>query len=142
MAALFCGGILAFVVLRFFLVPSDFGLFGHYRAGAVDDAAAPPLVFAGHGACADCHTDAADALKESKHAAIGCEACHGPLAKHAGDPSAQAPAKLGAPARCLGCHAASRAKPKTFPQVDAKTHGEGEACASCHGPHAPEKGPA
>jgi len=64
------------------------------------------------------------------------------LAKHAGDPSAQAPRKLAELGKdlCLGCHAANVAKPKGFKQIDG-SHGDGGKCSDCHGGHAPEKGP-
>ena len=141
MAALFAGGVLLFLVLRLVLVPKDFGLYGHYRAGALADVATKPVVFGGRAACADCHTEIIDKQKGSKHAAIGCEACHGPLARHVTDPSSQVPTHLVSDTkRCLGCHASNPAKPKGFLQIDPKSHGEGEPCASCHGPHAPEKG--
>jgi hypothetical protein len=141
MAGLFAAGVGVFVILRSVLIPKDFGLYGHYRPGALADAAARPMAFAGHANCADCHQDIVDSQKGSKHAAVSCEACHGALAKHAGDPSAQTPEKKSAATLCMVCHAPNIAKPKKFPQVDPKTHGEGNPCTSCHGPHAPEKGP-
>ena len=74
--------------------------------------------------------------KAGKHAGVNCEACHGPLANHAGDPSIQ-PAKLDTAVLCIRCHAASAAKPKNFPQVDADQHSGGIACETCHQPHSP-----
>lgn len=140
MAALFALGVGVFVVLRSILVPKGFGEYGHYRPGALADAAARPPAFAGHAACADCHQDVVDSQKGSKHAAVSCEACHGPLARHAADPAAQTPEKKTPGSLCMICHAPNVAKPKSFPQIDVKTHGEGNPCAACHGPHAPEKG--
>lgn len=143
MAGLFLVGIVAFVVARALFVPHDFGVYGHYRAGALADARAKPLRYAGAAACADCHEDVVKARKGSRHAAIGCESCHGPLAVHAAkDPGEQKPPKLDPRALCLRCHTANVAKPKGFKQVDPKDHGEGMACTGCHLPHSPEKGPA
>ena len=34
-AGLFVAGVLAFLVLQAFLVPRGFGVYGHYRAGAL-----------------------------------------------------------------------------------------------------------
>jgi len=142
MAALFLAGIVAFCVLRLVFVPKDFGLLGHYRGSALAEIAARPPAFAGRAACVECHDDVPKVQTGSRHAALGCEACHGALAKHAGDPSAQAPRKLAELGKdlCLGCHAANVAKPKGFKQVDG-SHGDGGKCSDCHGGHAPEKGP-
>jgi len=140
-ALLFAGGLVLFVLVRAVLVPKGFGLYGHYRAGALADNMARPLSFAGRDACEGCHTDVVEFRKGSKHAAIGCESCHGPLAKHAEDPSALKPERPEPKALCLGCHAANVAKPRGFKQIDPKEHFAGEACAGCHAPHAPQKEP-
>ena len=136
-AGIFVAGLLLFAVVRGFLVPADFGLYGHYRAGALGDVRSRAPSFAGRQACAACHTDTAEALAKGKHAGVGCETCHGPLARHAEDPEKQTPAKLDPRKLCLSCHVASVAKPKQFPQIDPADHGEGAACASCHVPHHP-----
>lgn len=143
MAGLFLAGLVGFLLLRVALVPKDFGVYGHYRAGALTDARAKPLAYAGAAACVECHTDVAKARKGSRHEQIACESCHGPLLEHATvEPGKQKPAKLDNRALCLRCHTANIAKPKGFKQIDPKDHGEGAACTSCHQPHAPEKGPA
>ena len=92
-AGLFLAGIVCFVVLQALLTPEGFGRYGHYRAGALDDARARGLTYAGRAACVECHADAADAAKGGGHAAVHCEACHGPLAAHAADPSKPKAAK-------------------------------------------------
>ena len=137
-AALFGAGVLAFFVLRGVLVPADFGRFGHYRAGALGDISKKPLAFAGKAACLDCHGDVTKEQQGSKHAKLNCEACHGPLARHADDPEKAQPEKKGATALCLTCHRANVARPAKFPQVDPKDHSEGAECDSCHKPHHPE----
>lgn len=139
-AALFVGLFVVFLFAKAALVPKDFGLYGHYRPSALAANTTREVSYAGRAACVDCHTDVEETRKGSKHARIGCEACHGPLARHAADPGAQAPTKPDPKTFCLGCHAQNVGRPATFKQVDAE-HSQGEPCSTCHGPHAPEKGP-
>jgi hypothetical protein len=137
MAGLFVAGAVIFLIVRAVLVPEGFGTWGHFRAGALDDNRAHPLRHAGRQACADCHADVVEARKGSRHAAIGCEACHGPLAAHAEDPEATPARRPDAATLCLGCHRFNVARPAGFPQVDPAEHGDGEPCMSCHQPHHP-----
>lgn len=141
LAGLFAVGLVVFVVARGLLVPKGFGLYGHYRAGALADNRARPISFAGRAACGECHTDKKDEIAGGKHATVGCESCHGHLAKHAADPSDLKPVKPDPRKLCLTCHAANVARPRKFPQVDPKSHFEGNPCAGCHAPHAPDKEP-
>lgn len=136
-AGLFVLAFIIFLVVRKVVVPKSFGEYGHYRGAAIGEIAAHPTHFAGHQACEACHTDIADEKKSGKHAHVNCEACHGPLAKHADDPASVTPAKLDTAALCVRCHAASVAKPKGFPQVDAADHANGVPCETCHKPHNP-----
>ncbi len=140
LAGLLLAGVVAFVVLRGLMVPKGFGELGHFRTGALADNAARPISFAGKPACLECHTDVGPKLKAGKHAKIGCEACHGALAAHADDPS-KTPIRPEPKKLCPVCHQKNVAKPAKFPQVDAKSHGDGEACNSCHAPHNPGSGP-
>ncbi len=139
-AMLFGAGIVVFLVARALLVPKDFGVLGHFRQGALADNRSRPIVFAGRAACEECHGDVVEARKGSKHARVGCEACHGALAAHASaaDPSANKPTKPNPKVICLVCHLENTARPKTFPQVDPKDHGDGASCGECHKPHHPE----
>lgn len=139
-AAVFLAGLVLFLLVRAVLVPEGFGEYGHYRAPALKDIRAAEPSFGGRQACADCHTDVADLLKKGKHAAVGCEACHGALARHADDQEKQKPAKLDAKKLCLTCHTVNVAKPAKFPQIDPAAHGEGAACTACHVPHDPMGG--
>ena len=139
-AAVFAAGFVLFLVARGILVPEGFGKYGHYRAPALNDIRATAPSFAGRQTCGDCHTDVADLLKKGKHAGVGCEACHGALARHADDQDKQKPAKLDARKLCLTCHTANVAKPAKFPQIDPAGHGEGAACTSCHVAHDPMGG--
>ncbi len=138
MAALFVGGTLLFFGLSRLMVPPGYGEFGHYRAGALDDARQRPLVFADGNACGGCHDDIVTARQGSKHAQVRCQACHGALAAHAEDPSAQTP-QLPDPVKlCVTCHTQLVGRPATFPQVDPADHSGGAPCRNCHNPHHPE----
>jgi uncharacterized CHY-type Zn-finger protein len=125
-----------FLVIRHFVVPKSFGEYGHYRGAAIAEIAARPVNFAGHETCETCHADILAVKAPGKHANVNCEACHGPLAKHAEDPSIQPP-KLDTAVLCVRCHAASAAKPKNFPQISADEHSGGVPCETCHQPHSP-----
>src|SRR5512143_3546650 len=93
MAMLFVAGIAIFLVGRSYFVPKDFGVYGHYRAGALDDARARPITFAGQAACVECHSDIGDLRKTARHAKVSCESCHGPLATHANGDEPLKPAR-------------------------------------------------
>lgn len=136
LAALFVAGLLLFVVARAALVPKDFGKYGHYRAGAIDDAAARPLSYAGRARCAECHDDVVISQAAAGHKNLGCETCHGALLKHADDPEVGV-AKADGQMLCLRCHAANTGKPAHQPTVVAKDHSDEDSCVSCHKPHDP-----
>jgi hypothetical protein len=136
-AVLFGAGVLVFVALQWLLVPKGFGVYGHYRAGALDDNRARPLVHAGRGACVECHSDVWELLQRGHHGQVRCEGCHGALAKHAQDPSAATAVKPDPKTLCVRCHQESVARPAKFPQVDAAAHSGGEVCTSCHKAHDP-----
>jgi hypothetical protein len=136
LAAVVVGAIAGFLLLRAAVVPEGFGKYGHYRAGSLEDNRRKPVSFAGQVACAPCHEDVVAARGKGKHQIVSCEACHGALAFHAEDP-AQKPKRPDSATLCRQCHEADTAKPRGFPQVVIKDH-YGEACGSCHQPHAPK----
>ena len=43
LAGLFVAGLVVFLVVRAWLIPENFGAYGHYRPGAVDAVAALPI---------------------------------------------------------------------------------------------------
>jgi hypothetical protein len=137
LAGLFVAGIVLFLVIRGFMVPSSFGQYGHYRGNALAEIAARPFNFAGHEACETCHTDVFDKKKGGKHAHVNCEACHGPLARHADDPASLTPARLDTAVLCVRCHETNAAKPRNFPQIVSVDHANGLPCETCHQPHTP-----
>jgi hypothetical protein len=138
-AALAGGGVVLFLLLQQLLVPEGFGLYGHYRAGALDDNRARDLAFAGQATCVECHTDEAAVRKAGKHAGVACEACHGALARHASDNEIK-PEKPHGREVCLRCHSASVARPAKFPQIEPKDHAESGLCTECHQAHNPGMG--
>jgi len=155
-AALFFFGFVAFLVLRSVLIPKDFGVYGFYRAGALDDIKARPPAFAGRAGCEECHSGTYDPpdtdkeavakfkddpVKENKHFQLNCEACHGPLFKHADDPETAKVEKVGADKLCLRCHLELKGRPSSQPQVIPGDHGDNDPCVSCHKPHRPAEDP-
>ncbi|MBZ5508666.1 MAG: cytochrome c family protein [Acidobacteriia bacterium] len=137
LAGVFAAGILIFILVRSYLVPKSFGQYGHFRGDALTEIKAQPISYAGHQACEACHSDVLDLKSKGKHAQVNCEACHGPLAKHADDPGGVTPEKLDTAKLCVRCHEANSAKPKKFPQVASMEHSGGLACNECHTPHSP-----
>ncbi len=157
-------GLVAFLGARWALIPSDFGVLGYYRTGALNDIRALPIAYAGRAACTECHDGAydppepedgapvkktalktpLDPRKDNKHFRLNCEACHGPLQKHVADEDKEmAVPKVASDALCLGCHRSLDGRPKTQPQVVPATHKKSgdekkDACVACHKPHWPK----
>jgi hypothetical protein len=136
LAFVFIVGFVLLVIARGLLVPHSFGRYGHFRGDAMREIAARPVSFAGHQTCETCHSEVLDVKAKGKHARVGCESCHGPLANHADDLSIT-PQKLDVAVLCVRCHEASTAKPKWFPQVASEDHSSGVPCDTCHQPHTP-----
>ena len=136
LAAVFLCGFAIFLAARGFLVPKSFGKYGHYRGDAIQEIASRPVNYAGHQTCETCHSDVLEKKIAGRHAHVNCEACHGPQAQHADDPSIQ-PVKLDTAVLCARCHEANAAKPRGFPQVATEDHSTGLPCDTCHQPHSP-----
>jgi hypothetical protein len=137
LAAIFAIGALVFVVARAQMVPDDFGRYGHYRAGAIDDERARTPVHAGQAACAGCHPDIVETRAPTRHKAVACEACHGAQGAHARGEVEKAPRPDGRET-CIRCHAAKTGKPRQYPTVVIKDHAGEEKCVTCHTPHNPK----
>jgi hypothetical protein len=127
-----------FLIVRAAVVPKGFGEYGHYRPGALDVARARPIAFAGQDTCVLCHDEEGKTRASGRHAHVACEACHGPLAKHADDPAANVPQLPDVANLCRRCHEKDAAKPATFPQVVTAEHSGGMKCDGCHQPHNPK----
>jgi hypothetical protein len=126
----------AFLIVRSFLIPSDFGVYGFYRGGALVDVRARAPLYGGEPSCVDCHTDVVELRAQARHKGVRCEACHGPLATHATGDLTVKPRALNPRQLCLTCHSAGTGKPAAFPQVGPDHSGEGP-CTECHKPHRP-----
>lgn len=135
---LLLGGLLVFLIVRASLVPADFGVYGFYRAGALHDNQVLPIQFGGQASCLDCHDGVEPVRKGSRHARIPCEACHGPLGRHASGESDLKPAALHPRLLCLSCHTKGAGKPTSLPQVIVADHFPDDKCADCHAPHRPK----
>jgi cytochrome c554/c'-like protein len=136
-ALVILAGLAAFGVLRQAVIPKAFGQYGHYRPGALELVRNRPLSYGGQQACLVCHEDQGKARAAGKHAHVACEACHGPLAKHAEDPGSLVPKLPEVAGLCVRCHEKDAAKPRAFPQVVSAEHSGGMVCNSCHQPHNP-----
>ena len=134
---LFVFALASFIAIRWWFLPADFGVYGFYRAGALDDNRAHPLVHAGRAACVDCHSEVVESRRGSRHEGIGCESCHGPLAAHASGADETKPVRPDGRVTCIRCHTAKAGKPAGFPQVDVSDHAPEGACTTCHQPHHP-----
>jgi len=126
-----------FLAVRSAIIPKAFGQYGHYRPGALALVRSHPIAFAGQDTCVMCHDEQATVRAAGKHAHVACEACHGPLAQHADDPTAHVPKLPDVADLCRRCHEKDAAKPASFPQVATADHSGGMACNGCHQPHNP-----
>jgi len=131
---LFAVGVVLFLGARAVLVPEGFGVLGHYRVGALADNAGRSVTFGGEATCLTCHEDGRTG---GAHAGVRCEACHGPLAAHAADPSTVSASRPEPKTLCRVCHEQTVGRPRDFPQVRSEDHSGGASCADCHKPHAP-----
>jgi hypothetical protein len=118
-------------------------LYAEYGYHPIRNAAAwagQPLRYAVGADCASCHGDQVAALASETHAAVSCQACHGPIVEHvtaAGLRPAVIPANAIPPSEpiCLACHERVEGRPATFAVVGATTHFGGAPCLLCHEPH-------
>ncbi len=134
------------LLVRKVYVPKDFGIqdrgymYGFHRLGSEADWKAFPVKYRSTEYCRDCHSDKYNELKQSPHAVIPCEDCHGPAMNHPDDPptlTIDRSRKL-----CIRCHArlpypgSGRAN---IPGIDPETHNPGAECVLCHYPHDPRR---
>lgn len=138
LAMVFLVGFLLFLAVRAAVVPPTFGQYGHYRGASLEENRRVKASFAGQDTCGVCHAEVLASKHKGNHKTVRCEACHGPQARHADDPTAVKPAKPSAQSLCTRCHERDAARPVWFKQVEAKPHSQGLECAGCHAPHSPK----
>lgn len=145
---LLAGGGLLFKKL---FIPDSFGLYGSYRADAIEEAVNVPIRHMTNTSCFKCHPYEAKIHKTGHHQTISCEFCHGTYSDHIKDNK-----KIGIlPVKkekeittlCLRCHNTeikarkeevikTVALPNHLKDQDVKlTHN----CNQCHHVHAPLK---
>ena len=139
------GIVILIFILRIFLVPSDFGIYergymyGMHRKSNEAEWQKVPVKYKTSEPCKECHEGNYNALKQSPHANISCENCHGPMRNHP-----QEPANLEIDRSrqlCLRCHlkllyrASDRGDLKG---IRPDMHNPGVACVMCHIPHDPK----
>jgi hypothetical protein len=136
-AGVFLVAILIFLAWRWSMVPSDFGLYGHFRAGAIVEAAEGTPRYAGQASCVDCHSDVQTERLAGSHQVVSCESCHGPLGDHARGETDVAPIRPSSRGVCLTCHTSRVGIPVTFPTIIVNEHSESGPCTDCHASHNP-----
>lgn len=150
-----------FVVVRGQLVPETYGdregRYGPYRAAALEDAMAKPLVLISDATCHKCHEDVMHEREEAKHKSVRCYHCHGLAHEHVrlAEEAAKTPGKEIPPAEewdgdfltkidlfvtqdrktCLVCHESIIGMPKDFQQIVVAEHLEEQGADEVESPN-------
>jgi hypothetical protein len=139
--------VVALILLaRVIIVPKDFGvyergyMYSWHRKSNEADWQKVKVKYRTSEYCKECHEEKYNDLKNSPHAAIMCENCHGPALDHPEDPPT-----LTIDHRrelCIRCHA--RLPYKTSGRgairgIDPTTHNPEAECTMCHYPHNPKR---
>ena len=135
--------------VRAMMLPKDFGKYGHYRPGAIEDEMNREVRNGTNDSCLACHPYIKEMHFSGVHKTVSCEFCHGPVADHIQDDKviAKLPKKQGEEITtlCLRCHnQIIRARPKeSIKMVAIPKHLEDKkvrldhTCDQCHNVHAP-----
>ena len=139
-------GVIVLVLLaRTILVPKDFGIgergymYGWHRKGNEADWKAVQVKYKTMEYCKDCHEDKYNDLRQSPHAAIQCENCHGPALGHPDDPATLTIDRHRD--LCIRCHASLPYKASgrgAIRGINPETHHPEAECVLCHYPHNPK----
>ncbi len=139
------------LVVKAQLIPESFGVYGAYRADAIEEEVQRPIRHGTNASCLGCHKYEANIHLQGLHKTISCEFCHGTSADHVRDGK-----KIGTlPVKkegeittlCLRCHnteikARSKVVIKTVAMpahLREQNVKETHSCNQCHHVHAPLK---
>ena len=136
----------AILLARTLVVPDDFGvqergyMYGWHRKSNEAEWQKYPVKYKTAKVCIECHQDKYNDIKDSPHAIISCENCHGPNYDHPKDPlglTIDRSREL-----CIRCHAYLPYKDNIrgkIPGIDPQKHYPQAVCIMCHYPHNPTK---
>lgn len=141
---------IGFLLVRSFVVPDDFGIYGSYtygfhRGSSDQEQELRPLIFKGEKRCGICHEEQVRKIMSGAHQTVTCEACHGVFKAH-NAATASVMETDATNAACMLCHQQLDARPEGFPQIASLRRHMGEqdeafneqmTCASCHIAHEP-----
>lgn len=95
-------------------------------------------VFADAPTCGSCHARQYERLVSTRHAAIGCESCHGAQPAHIeiarAEPARARGLDVPTDALCLRCHLEVPGRPSSVRQIRVGDH-YAASCLACHDPH-------
>jgi len=140
------GVVVLMMLARVVLVPKDFGIgergymYGWHRKGNEAEWKAVKVKYQTSSYCKDCHQDKYDDIRQSPHATIQCENCHGPGLDHPDDPPTLTIDRHRD--LCIRCHALLPYKASgrgAIRGINPKTHHPEAECTLCHYPHNPKR---
>ncbi|HEY5974556.1 MAG TPA: cytochrome C [Geobacteraceae bacterium] len=139
--------VVAVVLLaRMVLVPKDFGvwergyMYGWHRKSNEAEWEAVKVKYKTAEHCKTCHQDKYNDIKNSPHAAIMCENCHGPSLDHPKDPPTLTIDR--SRELCVRCHFFLPYKTSgrgAIKGINPVTHHPEAECVLCHYPHNPKR---
>ena len=137
--------VIGILFVRELLVPGDFGIqergymYGWHRKSNEADWKQVRVKYKTSKSCPECHEDKYNAIKNSPHAVISCENCHGPAYDHPNDPPGLKIDR--SRGLCIRCHSYLPYKTSdrgSIPGINPETHYPQAECVMCHIPHNPK----